>query len=174
MRTDKQRFVDKLNHRLKAIAKKFGKDGALYEGIMKDIKDIEGLKLTKSEYISLSTDNEMSLKAAESNIATLSQYIKEAYEEDYEGDEEIKTLSDEEVKDMVNIYYGKLNDFHESMEKLYSLNIDREGLRKINVDYDELLKDIHGYYTEDRGKLTENHRNDIMDKIENFRKAYKL
>ena len=174
MRTDKQRQVDKLNHRLRAIEKKFGKTGALYEGIIKDLKNIEGLKLTKGENISLSTSNQMALDAAEANIATISQYKQEAYEEDYEGNKNLRVLSNQEVKDMVNTYYGKLNDFHESMEKLYSLNIDRDGLRKIHVNYDELLKSIHNFYNEDKGKLSEAHRINIMDKIEDFRKANKV
>lgn len=81
--------VKGLNSRIRRIKATFGED-ALYTNLIHDLKNIEGLKITKSGYISEKVKNKMVLAAAESNIYTVTDILNDVQQSEF-GDEKATT-----------------------------------------------------------------------------------
>lgn len=77
--------VKGLNSRIRRIKDTFGKD-ALYTNLMHDLKNIEGLEITESGFISAKVKDKMSLAAAEANVYTVTDILKDVQQAEF-GDE---------------------------------------------------------------------------------------
>lgn len=106
--------VKGLNSRIRRIKKTFGED-SLYANLMHDLKSIEGIEITESGFISAKVKNKMILAAAESNVYTVTDILKDVQQSEF-GDEKV---SKAELISMANFreiltgaYEGALASFY--------------------------------------------------------------
>lgn len=79
--------VKGLNSRIRRIKETFGED-ALYKNLIHDLKNIEGLDITKSGFISAKVKDKMVLATAEANILTVTDILKDVQQSEF-GDEKV-------------------------------------------------------------------------------------
>lgn len=74
--------VKGLNSRIRRIKAAFGED-ALYTNLIHDLKNIEGLEITESGFVSAKVKDKTVLATAEANIYTVSDILKDVQQSEF-------------------------------------------------------------------------------------------
>lgn len=117
------KVIKQINNRLYRIGKEFGKgEDTLYNELMKDLKKIPNLKVTKSG-VSMSTTDEMAIQSALASVGTISEY-KDEVDPDRE-------YSKAQLKAEINAKASLEDDFNDILQKFY----EEANLLQSSVDY---------------------------------------
>lgn len=153
-----------LNSRLRRVRNKFGKNSAVEEEIMSNLRSIEGLKLTQSGYLSETNTDKLSIGAAEANIFTISTILKDAYEREYAGSEyEYEDITEDELIALAEKYAIEDSNYDALIRDVYNAK-PADITSAASADFRDLLRELR----HPGRKLTADEINANIDKIKQF------